>query len=85
MDVVAYTTILPGGMDKAYFGVGDAWYPQIWTRALFESSVAFSIDDLRLGLVDVPAGVPEPASWAMLIGGFGLAGANLRRRGRAIA
>jgi hypothetical protein len=26
------------------------------------------------------AGVPEPASWAMLIGGFGLAGGALRRR-----
>jgi hypothetical protein len=26
------------------------------------------------------AGVPEPATWAMMIGGFGLAGAMLRRR-----
>jgi len=25
-------------------------------------------------------GVPEPATWAMMIGGFGLAGATLRRR-----
>lgn len=29
-------------------------------------------------------GVPEPASWALMIGGFGLAGAALRRK-RAIA
>jgi len=27
-----------------------------------------------------PAGVPEPASWAMLVAGFGLAGSALRRR-----
>ena len=27
-----------------------------------------------------PAGVPEPASWAMMIGGFALAGAASRRR-----
>ena len=33
---------------------------------------------------DVLLGVPEPASWAMLIGGFGLTGAALRRR-RALA
>lgn len=29
-------------------------------------------------------GVPEPATWTLMIGGFGLAGANLRRR-RALA
>jgi len=27
-------------------------------------------------------GVPEPAAWATMIGGFGLAGASLRRQGR---
>lgn len=30
-------------------------------------------------------GVPEPASWALMIGGFGLAGAALRRRRPAAA
>jgi hypothetical protein len=29
---------------------------------------------------DVEAGVPEPASWALMIGGFGLIGAAMRRR-----
>ena len=29
-------------------------------------------------------GVPEPATWAMMIGGFGLLGTTLRRRRRAI-
>jgi hypothetical protein len=33
----------------------------------------------------VTGGVPEPATWTMLIGGFGLAGAALRRRRRAVA
>lgn len=33
--------------------------------------------------VDGPVGaVPEPASWAMMIAGFGLAGAAMRRRAR---
>ena len=30
--------------------------------------------------VDVTGQVPEPASWAMLIAGFGLSGAAMRRR-----
>lgn len=29
--------------------------------------------------------VPEPASWAMLVAGFGLVGASLRRRSRTVA
>ena len=32
-----------------------------------------------------PAGVPEPATWALMIGGFGMAGAALRRRRSAVA
>lgn len=38
-----------------------------------------------LGNTSVPVaniGVPEPATWAMMIGGFGLAGASMRRRNR---
>jgi opacity protein-like surface antigen len=35
-----------------------------------------------LGQVTVPTAVPEPASWAMMIGGFGLIGAATRRRSR---
>jgi hypothetical protein len=33
-------------------------------------------------IVDAIGVVPEPATWAMLIAGFGLAGASLRRRGQ---
>lgn len=32
------------------------------------------------GVQNMVAGAPEPATWAMMIGGFGLAGAALRRR-----
>jgi opacity protein-like surface antigen len=34
----------------------------------------------RLGTVTLGGAVPEPATWAMMIAGFGLAGATLRRR-----
>jgi len=37
----------------------------------------FGYDDLTVGS---PAAVPEPATWAMFIGGFGLIGAAMRRR-----
>jgi hypothetical protein len=39
----------------------------------------FVLDDIAFGTT-LPGGVPEPASWALMIGGFGLAGAALRRR-----
>ncbi|MBS0360963.1 MAG: PEPxxWA-CTERM sorting domain-containing protein [Proteobacteria bacterium] len=39
----------------------------------------------NVSLTSVAPGVPEPASWALMIGGFGLAGAALRRRRAAAA
>lgn len=42
----------------------------------------FALDDIAFGTTQ--PGVPEPASWALMISGVGLAGATLRRR-RALA
>jgi hypothetical protein len=48
------------------------------TGAVFTSSAnSFEFDNLAAGAV------PEPATWAMMIGGFGLIGAASRRRARA--
>ncbi len=46
------------------------------------SAYYFKYDNVTLGntLGNPPGGVPEPASWAMLIAGFGLVGAVARRR-----
>lgn len=41
--------------------------------------------DLTAGTAKVVAPVPEPASWAMMIGGLGLAGGALRGRRRKVA
>jgi hypothetical protein len=37
----------------------------------------------RVTLIDAATAVPEPASWAMLIGGFGLVGGTMRRSRQA--
>jgi hypothetical protein len=58
-------------------------------EAIWSGSQWTGNDDLNLSFqifsADAPAAVPEPASWAMMITGFALAGATLRRRNPAIA
>jgi hypothetical protein len=49
-----------------------------WQLTLAKSSLA--VNGGRLP--DPNPGVPEPAAWGMLIGGFGMAGAAMRRRRR---
>ncbi len=46
------------------------------------TGVAFEIDDVAGQLLGdgSPSNVPEPASWAMLVAGFGIVGAAARRR-----
>jgi hypothetical protein len=38
----------------------------------------------RANLIMETTAVPEPATWAMMVGGFGLLGASLRRRSRSV-
>lgn len=42
-------------------------------------------DDVTFGSAVPGGGVPEPATWALMISGFGLAGAALRRRKAVLA
>jgi len=39
-----------------------------------------AFDNIRISASDVRAGVPEPATWAMLVLGFGAVGGSFRRR-----
>ena len=73
------------GSNLAIAGVGTN--PPIY----FTVDVASIFPDgaVRTGVVGATiaavAGVPEPASWALMISGFGMAGAALRRRRAMVA
>lgn len=64
--------LVPGTNMRVYFTAGSG--ESISGLRFTSTGVAFEFDDFAA------AGVPEPASWAMLIVGFGLVGATVRRR-----
>lgn len=64
--------------DNANFG------HTIGTRLVLPQGVSFTSAS-GLFLTQSPGAVPEPATWAMMIGGFGLVGATMRRRGWSAA
>jgi len=41
-----------------------------------------AVDNIRIGTA-LPAGVPEPETWALMFSGFGVLGLAMRRRGQA--
>ena len=75
---------------------GGTWITRTLDAAATSNSIGVRIQALRStqagpGLdnviltadaITVPGAVPEPATWAMMIGGFGLIGASMRRRSR---
>jgi hypothetical protein len=53
---------------------------------IFGQGLDATFDDFKVITVETfaPGAVPEPASWALMIGGFALAGAAMRRRTPAV-
>lgn len=64
-------------------GVGSGWDGGIFNGAVDHIAFGFN-GGPSVNFDFAVAGVPEPASWALMIGGFGLVGAVARRR-RAVA
>jgi hypothetical protein len=76
----AGTVSLDAGVHVFSFAFSRA--PSLFGRAPY-----FVLDgvDATLTAATPPVAVPEPSAWALMIGGFGLAGAALRRRRTAAA
>ena len=77
-DGSARTVDIPGVFGADFVGFTD--FGKSISKVTFNGTHDFmAIDDITFSLA-TPTGVPEPATWAMMISGFGLAGAALRRR-----
>lgn len=75
-----FTTTIAANLTNELFSAGTGDNPIFLTRFVFTSPTPFAIDDLQIGLADTPPGIPEPASWLMLLIGFGSVGSAMRRR-----
>jgi hypothetical protein len=64
---------------------GSAWNTGTLTLFYWDSNNADNTGSVLASVNTDAPGVPEPASWALMISGFGLAGAMLRRRRAANA
>jgi hypothetical protein len=77
----------PRRLDRQAYALGAGFATQTLTSVVFSDTGANGTSRITLtGLTLETAGaaVPEPATWAMMIGGMGLAGGALRRR-KAVA
>lgn len=71
------------GGNYYYFDVAAATTNGVWDTVFFGTTQQGRLT--VTGAADPIEGVPEPASWATMIAGFGLVGATMRRRRSAAA
>lgn len=71
--------VLSDGGPVAY--IADFQFAKAYSQYAFgASTIAINSGNADQEFSAIGAGVPEPAAWALMIAGFGLAGATLRRR-----
>ena len=71
-------------VDSTFGSFGAGSYTAQATKVVLGNPVAQT--DANQGPVEVPTGsVPEPATWALMLSGFGMAGGALRSRSRTKA
>ncbi len=89
------TQILAGGntlsfpaqglFDKGFFGfTSDTAFSTIRFQGVAGQGDGFFFDNATFSTPSVVAAVPEPASWALMIAGFGLVGGAVRRRRKVV-
>lgn len=61
-------------------GLSGAYNKVVFTLNTSAESSGMSFDNLTVTAAAAPGAVPEPAAWALMLGGFGLVGAASRRR-----
>jgi hypothetical protein len=78
--------VASGYVDVVLGSTFSTYFPGAVTSGLNMSArgtgVAFSVDNI---VVNLGGAVPEPATWALMLAGFGMAGAAARRRKPALA
>jgi hypothetical protein len=71
------------GFDLTFTGL-TAGLHNFTINALVDGGIVASSSQ-SINVLDLGGAVPEPASWAMMIAGFGLVGGAMRRRGERLA
>ncbi|GGD99041.1 PEP-CTERM domain protein [Polymorphobacter glacialis] len=82
VSVMVYPNFAPGNVFTGTFA-GASTFADVSGTANNPRSNEWAFDILGVESA-VQNGVPEPASWALLIAGFGLTGAAMRRRRRTM-
>lgn len=72
-------------LDRQTFSLDAAFATQTLTSIVFTDTGATGVQRGALTAVTLSGGVPEPASWAMMIVGFGAAGGMIRLRKAVLA
>ncbi len=83
-----FTASSTTGLWQQFFASWNSGVSTTADIALVNQNLAFGGNDFTLDDISLSTkapGVPEPASWALMILGFGAAGAVLRRRRAALA
>lgn len=83
-DNISFTLIGGFNATNSLIDFGGLFAGPISYVKLVNTSTTVSADfDALEGLYAYTGGVPEPGSWAMMLAGFGLVGAGMRRRAAA--